>query len=110
MDPILKVLRERDRIYEETGKYLSYGKTMAKYPDRVKSDKIKPDVKKTGNYHRRLTKSELAEMELKYNAGVDPKDIAAEINISCTAVIQNLKGWAFTKPSQKYGQRRRTGC
>ena len=101
MDPILKVLRERDRIYEETGKYLSYGKTMAKYPDRVKSDEIKPAVKKTGNYNRRLTKSELAEMELKYNARADPKHIAAELNISCTAVIQNLKRLGVYKTKSK---------
>lgn len=99
MDPILKVLRERDRICEETGKYLSYGKIVAANPDLLKDEKV--TVKKPADYHRRLSKEELAKIEADYTAGVTPNKIAEKLNISCTAVIQNLKRLGIYKTKSK---------
>lgn len=99
MSGIDKVLKYQKKLEEETGKHYSYGKIVAAKPDLLKDEKV--TVKKPADYHRRLSKEELAKIEADYTAGVTPNKIAEELNISCTAVIQNLKRLGVYKTKSK---------
>ena len=99
MSGIDKALKYQKKLEEETGKHYSYGKIVAAKPDLLKDEKS--TVKKTADYHRRLSKEELAKIEADYTAGVTPNKIAEELNISCTAVIQNLKRLGIYKTKSK---------